>query len=87
MPFTSCGVRALARVLVRAELLEKGNLPLLLRAILRIKVLRVAQAIRIAAIARIIIATYKLLACDYKVEQEIYYLASKILSKGACAGF
>jgi len=83
MPFTSCGVRALARVLVRAELLEKGNLPLLLRAILRARVLRVARATRIAAIARIIIATYKLLARVNKVKQEIYSLASNVPSKGA----
>jgi hypothetical protein len=65
-------------VLVRAKLLEKGNLPLL-----RIRVLRVAQAARVAGAARIIIATYKLLAYINKVEQEIYYLASNVLSKGA----
>ena len=87
MPFTSCGVRALAKVLVRAELLEKGNLPLLLRAILCAGVLRVVRAIRIAAIVGIIIATYKLLARVNKVEQEIYSLTSNVPSKSAYIGF
>jgi hypothetical protein len=58
-------------------------LPLLPRA----RVLRVAQATRIAAIARIIIATYKLLAYINKVEQEIYYFASNVPSKGASIRF
>jgi len=39
MPFASCKVQALEGVLARAELLEKGNLPLLYA-----RVLRVAQA-------------------------------------------
>jgi hypothetical protein len=65
------------------KLLKKGNLPLLPRA----RVLRVAQATRIAAIARIIIATYKLLAYINKVEQEIYYFASNVPSKGASIRF
>jgi hypothetical protein len=76
-PFIGYRVRALKGVLVRAELLEEGNLPLLLRA----GVLRAAQAIRIT------IATYKLLARVNKVEQEIYYLASNVPSKGASIGF
>ena len=38
-------------------------------------------------IARIIIATYKLLARVNKVEQEIYYLASNVLSKGTSIRF
>jgi hypothetical protein len=63
-PFASRGVRALKGVLVRAKSLEEGDLPLLLRA----GVLKVAQAARIAAIARITIATYKLLARVSKVE-------------------
>jgi hypothetical protein len=83
IPFISRGVRALKGVLARAESLEESNLPLLLRA----RVLRVAQAARIAVIARIIIVTYKLLACVNKVEQEIYYLASNVPSKGASTGF
>jgi hypothetical protein len=70
-------------VLVRAESLKESNPPLLLRA----RVLRAAQITRTAAIARIIIATYKLLARVNKVEQEIYYLASNILSKGASIRF
>jgi hypothetical protein len=70
-------------VLARAESLKEGDLLLLLRA----RVLRVAQAARIAAIARIIIATYKLLARVNKVEQEIYYFASDVPSKGASIGF
>jgi hypothetical protein len=82
-PFASCGVRALKGVLVRVELLEEGNLLLLLHA----GVLRAIQAIRIAAIARLIIATYKLLARVNKVEQEIYYFASNIPSRGASTGF
>ena len=86
-PFASFKVRALAKVLVRAELLEKGNLPLLLRAILCAGVLRVVRAIRIAAIVGIIIATYKLLARVNKVEQEIYGLASNVPSRGAHTGF
>ena len=83
MPFASYGVRALKGVLIKAKLFKESNPLLLLRA----KVLRVAQAIRIVAIARIIIATYKLLARVNKVEQEIYYLASNVLSKGASIGF
>jgi hypothetical protein len=82
-PFASCGVQALKGVLIRAELLEEGNLPLLLYT----KVLRVARATRIAAIARIIIAIYKLLACVNKVKQEIYYLASNVPSKSASIRF
>jgi hypothetical protein len=82
-PFTSCRVRALKGVLVRAELLEEGNLLLLLRA----RVLRAIRAARIAAIAGITIATYKLLARVNKVEQEIYYFASNVPSKGASTGF
>jgi len=86
-PFTSRGVRALAKVLIKAELLEEGNLPLLPRAVPRAGVLRVARAARIAAIIGIIIATYKLLARVNKVEQEIYNLASNVPSKGAYTGF
>jgi len=86
-PFASFKVRALVRVLARAELLEESNLLLLLYAALRAGVLRVAQATRIAAIARITIATYKLLARVNKVEQEIYNLASNVPSKGARIGF
>jgi predicted small integral membrane protein len=71
------------RGLARAKLLEEGNPPLLPRA----GVLRVAQATGIAAIVRIIIATYKLLARVSKVEQEIYYLASNVPSKGASIRF
>jgi hypothetical protein len=82
-PFASRGVQALKGVLVRAKSLEESNLPLLLR----VRVLRVTRVARIAVIARIIIATYKLLACVNKVEQEIYYLASNIPSKGASIRF
>ena len=87
MPFTSYRVRALKGVLARAKLLEEGNPLLLLCAILYAKVLKVAQATRIAVIARIIMVTYKLLARANKVKQEIYNLASNILSKGAYIRF
>jgi hypothetical protein len=69
-------------VLVKAELLEESNLPLL-----RARVLRVARATWAAGAAGITIATYKLLARVNKVEQEIYYLASDIPSRGARIGF
>jgi len=62
------------------ELLEEDNLPIL-RALLYARVLGAAQAIEI------IIATYRLLACANNVEQEIYYFASNIPSKGARIGF
>jgi hypothetical protein len=67
VPFASYKVQALKGVLVRAKLLEKGNLPLL-GTLPHAKVLGAAQAIRIVAKARIIIATYKLLARVNKVK-------------------
>jgi hypothetical protein len=82
-PFASRGVQALEGVLARAESLEEGDLPLPPRA----GVLGAARATRIAAIAGITTATYKLLARVNKVEQETYYLASNVPSRGASTGF
>jgi len=68
IPFASCKVQALKEVLVKAKSFKESNLPLLLRVVLYAKVLKATQVARIVAIAKIIIATYKLLAYINKVK-------------------